>query len=394
MSLDGLVDNLLDCRETPLWFPPDLSTEKIDLISRCTSCTVRLVANIAGPGKIRNTVDGFSIDENPQTLFFYNGLEHNLREAYLVLPGAHRLPGEANVAIAELQLYFKGSYDGTKEYCLCIPVQLGDKQGSEYFKSLTYSGTAKRPTVGSIVPKSQWVQYKGADLRGRSKQDSRPRKLCDPVQKLVTYLVCLQPTFMLPGTLERLTKECKDYQDYKGPAVPLAAISLARATTLLTLVPEVRLDAPHSTNTGPVSGDGSIALKQMKCHRLDTKRDIKGDRVYLGGKGTPGSSLDQELQRAADLDKELYGEGEATIQPGHIEGVLAIVMGVVFAIVVCATLAYIILRFTYKDYLPVVNTLYKDSVKPASKFSVPIFQWVFDLLAKLCTKAKIISQSK
>jgi hypothetical protein len=200
---------------------------------------------------------------------------------------------------------------------------------------------------------------------------------------------------MLPGTFERFTKDCKDHAEYKGPATPLAAISFARATTLLTVIPEVRLDAPHTTKPGPISGDGSIALKQMKCHRLDTKRDIKGDRVYLGGKGTPGSSsLDQELQRAADLDKELYGEGEAAIQPGHIEGVLAIIMGVIFGLVVCATIAYAILRFTYKDYLPVVNTLYKESVKPASTFSIPVFQWVFDLLAKLCTKAKIISQSK
>jgi hypothetical protein len=83
------ASDFFGCGETPLKMPDDITT-----IPECQSCKLRITSLVPGPGNARAHTLGLMIDENPMTTFSVDGVQHNLIETYLTIPGAHTLPGQ------------------------------------------------------------------------------------------------------------------------------------------------------------------------------------------------------------------------------------------------------------------------------------------------------------
>jgi len=395
-TLDDLADNVFSCKETPLWFPNEMTRADAEGLPSCTSCILRFVSPAPGPGILRNTDTGLSIDESPLVTFYYNGMEHTLLDTQLMIPGAHRYPGASAVPPAELFLYFRNTKNG-KAVCICIPISdkegTGSVPGKEYFASLSESPTtAKRPPLSTILPKERWVQYKGPDIRGRTKETPTPRNLCEPVGLYVTYMLSLGSIQIPTALLVSLQTRKKSVPNPKDAPEPNLAtgISASRAKTLLTLLPIFQIKGAEPVV--PPTGE-SVALKQMKCHRLDTQRDIKGDRVYIGGKGIPKrTTLQDELDKAAR--GELDAEQDPRVKAGTVFAAIGIAIGIAIAVVILAVIAYYVMGFTFPNYLDIVNNLYSDSVKPVSSLSSPFTSMFSKVQTMACGAEKIASQSK
>jgi hypothetical protein len=158
-----------------------------DRLAKCLSCTVRLTSKIAGPGNVTTRADGLLLNENPTTSISVNGIMHNLVETILTFPGAHRLQNNQSPPVAELFLYFQNNRDFSQHLCLALPLDVGKGDANFYFASLDTGVRNDRPTVGSILPPgAKYIMYKGADLRGRTNSDPRPKGLCTPVKRIIT----------------------------------------------------------------------------------------------------------------------------------------------------------------------------------------------------------------
>lgn len=380
-SLDSLTDNYFDCVETPLWFPTDL--RDYTTIKSCQTCVVRLTSDVAGPGKLRTTVDGFEVDENPQVELAYNGLKHNLYECRLLIEGAHRLAGDSNVGVAELQVYFRGNGSNIGSvYCLCIPIQVGSGRGNSYFSTLSLAGMAgKREKLDSLFENTgaSLLEYIGADLRGRHAENARPNAVCDPV-KQVKFLVSLSPAYITASDLERIAK--LKGAEYKGPPTKFKQpAAKARIQSLTTIVPELKFSlsrkppskkaasasAAASENAITPDPEGTIPTSALKCHRIDVANDVKGDRIYVD----PGkTTLKDELDQAADISRMADLQEKETISPGQIESAVGITLGVMVGVVLCAFAAFYCLDYTYPNYTSVLRNVFKINIPTTgNKFS-------------------------
>jgi hypothetical protein len=344
-SLTSLTDNFLHCGETPLWFPTDISGA--NALNKCTSCTVRLSANFAGPGKLTATIDGFLVDENTQVFLSYNELSHTLRETRLVIPGAHRLPGEAEPAVAELLFFFQGDYANAQQYCICMPIFVGIGLGNDYFKTLSLNITPKRPSMASLFSEDKsFIQYTGAPLLGRSAKNKSPAAVCNPVSNRVRYLVYLGRIYITTNDLARLMN--LKGRNHEGPVAPLAPTSSARIQALAMIVPNISIVSPRVGPDG--TAPKAVSLNALKCRRIDVNKDIKGNTLYLDSDKGATTTLQKELDDAADTSRIMGVPKESSVKPGQIERVIAIVFGTVIAIVLCATIAYYTLKHTYPNY--------------------------------------------
>jgi len=371
-GLDSLTDNYFDCVETPLWFPTDLRDYKS--IGTCQACVVRLTSDVAGPGKLRTTVDGFDLDENPQVELAYNGLQHTLFECRLLLAGAHRLAGDSSVGVAEVQAYFRGlGSNNTSIYCLCIPVQVGEGRGNKYFSTLSLTGAGNRENLDSLFEgiAPSLLEYVGADLRGRHAEDARPRAVCDPVKR-IKFLVSLSPAFITAAQLERIQK--LKGAEYKGPPTRTKqAVAKSRIESLTTIVPELKFSlsrkvaeakkaaasGPSGTTSITTDPEGTIPTSALKCHRIDIANDVKGDRIYVN----PGkTTLKDELDAASDISRIADLNEKAVIPPGRIEAIVGIAIGILVGVIICAFLAFYTLDYTYPNYTDVLRRIFKFDI--------------------------------
>ena len=351
----SLVDDMLGCAETPVWFPFAFDMSQLQA---CLSCTLRLTAKIAGPGDVSPRVEGLLLNENPMTTLAVNGIQHSLIETVLMFPGAHRFPNMQNPYPAEMALYFRNTIDVSKRICLAIPLQVGVGPANAYFATLDKGIYAGRPTATSLLsPTTEFIVYRGADLRGRSADDSRPRAWCEPVNTVLSYYVSVAPAHITAPDLARLMARAGAGR--KGPAKPLTEIVKTRIVNIGMRVEGIKLDGPGVGNTG---SSGAVTTKQMKCHRLDEDLDIEGDKVYIGGK-RPGTTLADELLRPSDDGDAAVPD--SAVQPGDIEKILAIVIGVTIGVLLCGALAYFLWNKTFTNYLP-ANKIY-DIPLPAPK---------------------------
>ena len=376
-GLDSLTDNYFDCVETPIWFPTDL--RDYASINTCQNCVVRLTSDVAGPGKLRTTVDGFDVDENPQVELAYNGLKHTLYECRLLITGAHRLAGQASVGVAELQAYFRGNGSNEKSiYCLCIPIQVGEGRGNSYFSTLSLNGSGNREKLDSLFGgTTSLLEYIGADLRGRHAEDARPRLICDPVKR-VKFLVSLSPAFITATQLERIQK--LKGTEYKGPPTKFKqSVAKARIEALTTIVPELKFSlsrkpaaaaagkaAPAGQDAIVPDPEGTIPTSALKCHRIDVAKDVKGDRIYVD----PGkTTLKDELDAASDISRMADFNENASVPPGRIEAIVGGILGVVVGVVLCALFAFLALNYSYPNYT--------DQLKKTFKMDIPNFGNIF-----------------
>jgi len=277
------------------------------------------------------------INENPVTTLTVNGVAHNLTMAYVTFPGAHRLPDFQLPCDAELFCWFQHSTTPQVYVCLTLPLVVGNSGSNSYFATLG-TVTANRPTLSTLFdPTTVFLSYRGASLQGRSAADPRPRTKCDP-PSLVTYYVATKPATLAAADYQRLQGKGKE----RGPPKPVADIIQARLIKLGTLVKGITLSGSKSDS------EAGTSAKAMKCYRLEDK-DVVGDRVYVGGKGRPGRSLSQELEKAAS--DMTIPEPEGGVKPGDIENILAIVIGVLLGLVLCSAVAYYIWNNAFGHYV-------------------------------------------
>jgi len=286
---------------------------------------------------------GFTVDENPTTILSINGLQSNLASTDLVVPGLHRLYGKQVVSDMELVVTFRNVKDSSKIALLCIPIVIGKGQGNSYFKNL---GTVTRdqPVLSDLIsPTSGVMSYPGASLYKRSKTANNPNDVCSPISYPVTYYVVLSPSYIEANDYQRLHKQLG--KAYVGGPVPLTEITLARANALLTYINTLTLDGPKK----PKVEEDPMKTKSLKCYRIDPDKDIKDEKVYIGG--APGApTLQQELQ-----NRTSGAPDDSIIKPGDIETFLSVIVGLVIGTLICCYIAYHLWRGTFTHYYEVMR---------------------------------------
>jgi len=278
---------MLSCEESPLFFPNGMAIDSIDV---CRTCTLRIVSKLPGPGNIINVeTNSIVINENPMNSFIVNGVMYNLTQTILMFRGLHRLPARSTVCDAELCLFFQPSQGARDEnLCVCIPVDTGGSPTNAYFATITNYAASDRPVIGSLfTPMTSFISYRGpTNFAGRTKRDPRPRGECDPVKTVFTYYVCLTPVTIDVNDYNRLFKMLAP-QNYIAPAEPIAEITRERSR-LLTLIRGIKIEVPGSAAASREGG--GYSTDAMKCYRVDKKRDIVGDKIYVNGNGRPGNT--------------------------------------------------------------------------------------------------------
>lgn len=356
----SVTDTLFSCEETPVWTPATLNPSTLP---PCMSCTLRLSSEIAGPGTCSPTVMGLRIDENPMTEFVINGARYNLMQVDMTFGGVHRLYGQQTVSDAEVVATFRHITEISKVVLLCIPIVKSDTYPNAYFDTLG-SVTRDRPVLSKLItPSTRIMSYPGASIAGRSGLDQRPRTVCSPILYPVTYYVMLTPSNISNKNFTRLRALC-DSGMLKGPPRPLSDITATRAARLITHIQSITLE-DGSSKRG--NDGGGLNTKALKCYRLDPTKDIKGDKVYIGGAPNE-NTLEEELLKAADLSGEPPDDG--SVKPGDIEGLVGIILGVTIGVIVCATIAYYLWKGTFTKYLT-VQKIYNNPVS-ASKLSIKL----------------------
>lgn len=329
-------DNYFGCKETPIAFPLGFLASQLP---PCTSCTLRLSSKEAGTGAVRDSPTGLSVTESPTVAWTINGIVYNLLESFLVFPGAHKLEGRQTPCDAEYLLFFRAMIDGEdRQACLCIPIDIGSGPSAPYFRTLDATVRAGRPALSSILPAgTQVLSYRGADLRGRSAKNARPRSFCDPVKRTLTYYVCLTPTRMEAPDFARLKTLAPSHA---GPARPATDAMSTRLIKLGTLIHEIVLET-NLKKKGRVKGEG-VPTEAMKCVPLDPDRDIVGDKIYIGGK--------QQTSLRDELSSEAPPADSASIKPGDIESTVGLVIGIALALVLCSFIGLFIWSRAFGNY--------------------------------------------
>jgi hypothetical protein len=110
-----------------------------------------------------------------------------------------------------------------------------------------------------------------------------------------------------------------------------------------------------------------VSTKSLKCYRIDKRRDVINDKVYVGDQKKPGRTLDQEIaDNAIDLSgSDVDPTTGNSVRPGDIETILGIVLGVTVGVIVCATIAFLIWKYTFSNYL-YAQKLYNSPLSAAS----------------------------
>lgn len=331
------------------------------------------------------TAQGFSVDESPQASFFYNGLQFTLFDSQLLIPGAHRLPGQTAVGPAELNFYFQGGTGNKDVRCICVPIQVGSGVGEEYFSELGKAIPARKQSIESLfTPTSQFFTYVGAAYGNRSKTTNISS--CENAKR-ITYYVLSLPVFIRQADITRIRS---NLATHVGPAEPPnKAASSTRIQALVRLLPVLRLgssDSPAGTKaTGSTKAIGdSVPTSQIKCRPLDAKNDIQNGVIYIGGKARPtDSTLEKELARAADTTS-VWQDSAVSIQPGDVEDGLAAGISFGLAIVMIAILSFLVLVFIYKGYKPTLSNLYNVRKNPFVGISLTISDFFSSTINKIC----------
>jgi len=337
----SVADKLFTCQETPVWTP---ATFDPNSMSPCLSCTLRLSSLLPGPGSIQPSDIGFTVDENPTTILSINGIDYNLSKAELFIPGLHRLYGMQTVCDAEYVVSFRNTGDASKTVLFCIPLTIGDGHGTAYFKNMGIISRAQ-PTLSQLIsPGTSVLTYPGASLYGRTKTTSVPQNICNPISYPVTYYVALTPSSITSADYQRLHSQLGS--TYKGGPAPVTEITMTRATSLLTYISAIKLVG--GKDEGDSGAEGGMSTNALKCYRIDPKKDIKNDKVYIGGAPNE-NTLAKELENAASGNTP--DGDDATVKPGDIEKIVSIVLGVTIAVIICAAIVYFVWKGTFSHYL-------------------------------------------
>jgi hypothetical protein len=165
------------------------------------------------------------------------------------------------------------------------------------------------------------------------------------VRTKVDYYVSETPATIAADDLVRF--RTKSGKDLAGPPIPITEITPARALALCMRVRGIVIEGPEAAARTSGAGGAGYATNALKCYRLDKETDIINKRVYIGGKGKPAPTLDDELTRAAvdyDVEPEIK---DATIQPGDIQKYLGIILGVVISLLLISGIWWAVKHGTF-----------------------------------------------
>lgn len=375
----SLEDEFLGCGETPVWLPR--TDFHIDAIQVCKSCTLRLIAKIAGPGNVTAAPEGLTVNENPTVTLSFNGKQHNLIQTTMTFGGTHRLADLTQPSDAELLFYFQNFSEFNKIICVALPLVIGQSSSNKYFESMGTGITSNRPVATTLFnPTATFYTYRGADLRGRTADNTRPRDRCDPVKSVITYILSSVPATIGQKDYNRLLQIAGDSREYcnrfkgnnveqkqlldacmkapykpsaGGPARPLAEVTINRFVKLASRILGITLEDNSSSNN---TSSGGVSTQSMKCYKLDPSKDIFDNKVYVGGQNRPHvRSLQDELNEAASGSSglDIDSQDKSSIKPRDIEAWIGIILGLIIGIVICAIIIVFVWRGTFTNYIGV-----------------------------------------
>jgi hypothetical protein len=141
------------------------------------------------------------------------------------------------------------------------------------------------------------------------------------------------------------------------PAAPDHELALERARNLTMVIAKIQIksevDAAASGASAAANSQGIYLTRALQCQRIDPLTDVRNDAVYL--KNPPKrTTLADELDAAAALDKTLDDISSGSVRPKDIEFILSVCVGVAVGIIIFSIIAYFILQVVYKGYLPAV----------------------------------------
>lgn len=364
-SIDELEDNFFSCGETPLKFPPEVDLVKVLV---CKSCMFRFSSPEKGPGVLLMPHDqqqGFKVDENPQTTITFNGVRHKYVDCFLTISGCHQLPNRGEPAVAELQIVFLSEKAPQTTRIVCLPIEIGTGTGNTYFSDLGRQSPSRAQTLASLLTKDdQWFMYVGSSFERRKKNTPRSDLLCKSNVYRTTYMVKTTPVFIRSEDFSRIKSQLPTF--HQGPPNPYRPISLDRIYSFVTIIPSTDVEGPEVPKT--IKKSTTVTAKQLKCRRIDPTKDITNGQIYIGGEKPGDTTLQQELDNAADLAKA-WDETGTRIQPGDFENILGGILATVLALLCIGILAFFVLRFTYKDYVGTLRSLYDKTKNPVTEIS-------------------------
>ena len=322
----------LDCKGTPIHIPPlfDLSGIPVDKATR-----LRLIAPKLPPtGPVAALLDGLNLNENNQVELHLSdsrassgGYRYSLIDSRLTFPAVHNLTG--TLPVAEVCLYFRNQAQNmtSKVVCLCLGLGLGSDSEAPYFNALSANTPIQmRPLLTTLFDTNDtFIEYVGADLRGRTQRNPNPNSMCDPVLQKVTYMVCTgQGIIGSQTTLTRLIGLAGT--GLVGPVTQTIKTLPSDLVKYCSLVYGIQLGL--DSTSGTVAATPTSALK---CYRIDPSKDIKDGAITLGGKSAT-TLADEVIASQIAQSAAVSDAVSAGFQPGDAETYIAIAIAVLLGI--------------------------------------------------------------
>jgi hypothetical protein len=362
----------LACDETP-FYPPKGSTSKN--IPSCDSCRLVFSAPVVGSKTIsvRSGKDGLSVDESALTELEFNTSKYNLYDTVLWKEGAHRDFKKKTVYDLEMNLYLRDAFNPSKLAAIAIPITINDKTPNLYFEEMMKQDPSLRShSLEKLIGPGQVLIYKGMDLRGRNADKPYAASQCQSATASVLWFI-LPPVYMSQKTASWIQKMAETSNLL--PPKPSKQLSMQRAVAVTTIAPKIVLKSSLNVASGSdVDADNGIYLtRALQCQRIDPKKDISGNAVYLNGVNE--NTLEQEInETAADSNGNLR-EKPSVVRPKQIQSYLSTIVGIILGIACFAAFVYFFMNYFFKGMLHDLTGYIKEIVEKktddCSKYVTP-----------------------
>lgn len=347
----------LDCSETP--FRPSSVVSRDD-IAKCNSCTLVFSAPTSGPKNVSiGPKNGITIDESPLAQISYNSQTFSLFKTFLWPQGLHRDFKSPQNYDMEMNLYFRDIFKPDNIIGVVIPITISDNLGKPYFTEWGQQVASPNNLESIISTGSPVLMYKGIDLRERDSYNINTLPQCTSKDSSMTWFV-LSTTY-IHSTWAQLLRNYFNANDYAKPkdkktpaenTVPVSGkeLTLDRVRQMCMIIPTIdtKTNIDRLASSANKATNGIILTRALQCQRIDPSIDVKGDAVYLNGPGQ--GTLQDELDKATELDKPLDDENKTSIRAKTIETVLGVVLGLILGILIFGVVGYFCVKLTYSKY--------------------------------------------
>ena len=349
---------LFSCAETPLNVSPTKLYENLQPY-RSYFGKFRCPETGAMTVKIPGDQSGIMIDENTLTTFSKNGISYSQYDTRLYIPGLHNHIG--GLGDAELCIFLRSLSNDI--ICICLPLFFDDNKGSVYFGQLnrTFNSTiVDRQSLLSVFPdkKIDGIEYRGADIRNRNKNNPQPKPFCDSIPFPVTYTLMRQPGYIKTADLQRIKDFFKisttvntregpvttvTYPNFAGP-VPTIMITSSNIFTQpnspIRLCPEILFE-------GKTFVPGKPKTPALKCVQVDPMKDVGPDGTINLSKAQDNivdltnevSNIQNNLRMPSSDDVKSFASIDS------IETIIAIVVACIIALIIISLIGYNLIKY-------------------------------------------------